>query len=892
MADDRKVILQIEVDAQESIKGIIDIKGRIEALRKEQRGLNLDTDEGKKTFEAYQAQIKTLTKEQRSLENAVAQTAGAMEFEADSIAANRAELSKLTAEYKNLAKPTKEQTDRIKALSDRLKEQESAIGNNARNVGNYKEAWSALGMQIGGLSPQLGAVSQGFAGMQGGLKTVATGFNTLKGAIISTGIGALAILLGSLIAFMKQTDEGATMLSGVMSGLGIIMKRITGFLAEGVKYFMEIADGSRSFGEAIQDLGKFLLENLINRFKAILIFGDAIGKLFDGDFSGALKTATDATVQMATGITDATGKLAALGAEMAKAAKEAYDYEVALDALDDAQRDLNVSAAKQNQIVQQLIIQAKNKTLTDQERIKILEKANAIEEDSFNKQLEIDKARLKLVKDRNQREQEAINQRQKDLVKELNLENTSEKRKIEIREKLLSINDELAQEQADLEKKIIDGETNYLLLREKNLNKIDALNQKIFEDAEKLRLKEEAARAKSLEEIEAIFKAEERLELSRLENKKRLLQLEIQDIATPSLMRLQAIEESGKLEIEIENKKNEILLQDEKLLYSDRVRIAEEHKIKIKELEAKTSEEIRKEKEKIAKEEQEQNKKATDDYNKALMERKTSFMKFFQDLEKSLQSTYKIIGQGVALASNIVNLQLAKDLDEVEKKRQEDLKKYGRTQADKDRINKQYDAKAEKARKDAAKKQADIQSVNAIINTAAAVVQALASTPPPASFILAALTAATGAVEVATIQKNKSKLAKGGLIPIGGNLHSNGGTTFTGTDGTTFEAERGEVLAVVNRHDAPKLDYLSRVNSVHGNPFYSRTTQRPPVHGNYFADGGLVARQNSGQIQNANQNMDVIKEAMSKTQIVVDVRDIISSGQKRVNVVDRANVTK
>ncbi len=141
------------------------------------------------------------------------------------------------------------------------------------------------------------------------------------------------------------------------------------------------------------------------------------------------------------------------------------------------------------------------------------------------------------------------------------------------------------------------------------------------------------------------------------------------------------------------------------------------------------------------------------------------------------------------------------------------------------------------------------------------------------------------------MQKQKSKLAKGGLINIGGNLHSSGGTTFRGTDGTVFEAERGEVLAVVNRHDAPKLNYLSSINSIHGRSFYGNNT-RGPVRKNYHADGGLVARFNGGNIQDTNNQINAMQDAIRNTTIVVGVKDITSGIQKKAQVVDRANVTK
>lgn len=232
MADDRKIILQLEIDAQKGIQNIISVKDRIAALKKEQAELNLTTVEGRKTYEAYNAQIKALTKEQKSLELAVEKTAAGFEFEAGSIAANRAELSKLTAEYKNLANPTKEQTNRIKELSDRLKEQESAIGNTSRNVGNYKEALVGIQSQIGAFGPEVQKLVVGFNGVSQGLKVASAGFKTLRGAIAATGIGVLVLAFTSLIQYFKQTDDGATKLEGVMGGLGAIMTEVSGFVAE------------------------------------------------------------------------------------------------------------------------------------------------------------------------------------------------------------------------------------------------------------------------------------------------------------------------------------------------------------------------------------------------------------------------------------------------------------------------------------------------------------------------------------------------------------------------------------------------------------------------------------------------------------------------------------
>ena len=53
-----------------------------------------------------------------------------------------------------------------------------------------------------------GAIS-GFTGMAKTLKGVVTGLKTMRGALIATGLGALVVLLGSIVAAFTTTEEGA-----------------------------------------------------------------------------------------------------------------------------------------------------------------------------------------------------------------------------------------------------------------------------------------------------------------------------------------------------------------------------------------------------------------------------------------------------------------------------------------------------------------------------------------------------------------------------------------------------------------------------------------------------------------------------------------------------------
>lgn len=83
-------------------------------------------------------------------------------------------------------------------------------------------------------------------------------------------------------------------------------------------------------------------------------------------------------------------------------------------------------------------------------------------------------------------------------------------------------------------------------------------------------------------------------------------------------------------------------------------------------------------------------------------------------------------------------------------------------------LDAEYDAYQEELALKQAKRQKQMSLIQAIINTALSVTMALASSPPPANFILAALNAAMGAAEIAMIaaQPVTTGYAEGGLVDI------------------------------------------------------------------------------------------------------------------------------
>lgn len=850
---------------------------------------------------AEAAAFALLQKAEAAAEKATLEKAKADAVESGSIQDNRNQLKLLTAEYLNLAAPTTDQTNKIKTLSDTLKAQESAIGNNTRNVGNYSESFAALEQSLQSFSPQISALVKGFSGMQSTLGTVAKGFTTLKGAIAATGIGVLLLLLGSLISYIKNTDEGATALQGVFSAVGIVVKKVTGFFAELGSQILDLFTSTKSFGEILSNLGDVIIENTKSRIEGLLnIFvalGDVIDELvkngFSGDFKPALKDLTDATIQAGFGIKDSTDKIAAFAQELADAAKVAYDFAIKVDALDDAQRALNLTNAKSDQIVQQLIISAKNRTLTDQERIDLLLKANTIEETTFASQQQIDKARLALISQRNAAEKDAINQQlNRDIA-----ETTSEEKKIKLRQQALSIADEQTQEEADLQKKVIDGETQYILLKEKNQNKIDVFNDKIAADREK-------AYQEYLKQLADINGAELTLEDQRQAQALKDLQYEESLIGKSDSDQIKNLKALGASKIEIEQAQADervALLQQiaeqeiaiEKKLANDKLAAltseglaedANQKEIEIKKqtvIEDANAKRIQAERQ-LGDQIEAINQKTNDDIAKSDAD---ALAKKKANTEKTLNTIGQTLNNFAQTASQANQDHLNAELADDESARATALQQAGTDAAKQAAVNKKYDDLEASAKKKAAKADLDLKEIQAVANVALGISQAIAE-GGLAGIVTGALVAAAGAVQIADIESQKSKLAKGGLL--NGPSHNYGGITGTGRFGN-IEVEGGEF--VMNKYSTKRfLPLLHRLNSSAPN--------RAPISfgkmaaGGQIYDGGLSARQS---LQDVNSNLNarnLIMDAITRQPApVVLVKDINNGQNRNIIVKDRANVT-
>jgi len=202
-----------------------------------------------------------------------------------------------------------------------------------------KKAESAIDNLTGG------AVTK-FRGLTKGIGGAVKGFKTLRGAIISTGIGALVVALGTLVTYFTNTQRGADLVSKAMDGIGAAFAVIT---------------------------------------DRISLIGESLIKFFKGDFKGAIDGVKDAF----TGVTD----------EIVRETKAAYELRDALNNLKDEEISLIAINAERRKGIAEARLIAEDETLSILERIEALDKAAELENAILEDQLRIARRRAQISQD-------------------------------------------------------------------------------------------------------------------------------------------------------------------------------------------------------------------------------------------------------------------------------------------------------------------------------------------------------------------------------------------------------------------------------------------------------------------------------------------------------------
>jgi len=863
-------IAEININTDAFLKSATQTKTAISQLRAEQAELKKQGQENSEQYVKNEADLKNLSStyrtQQATLTSLISSNGQllksqdaisiALDKEITSINEARKSNSELLKIRNELDLTTKEGIQTADLINKKLDENNAFIKENVSqyekqkiNIGNYtesikdainqtnvfgtslgslttafapfKDVFTSLGTNAKGAINEIRGVGVATEGLTKAQQASAIATNAVSGALklfrialIATGVGAIVVVLGSLIAFLSTTQSGIDKVTAVTRPLQAVFQSLLGVLQN---FGGILIDTFSNPQKAIKVFSDLIQEQVINRFTALkdIIVGIFT---FDGD---QLKKGIDATA-------DANDKLLnrvkEVGSETAKFFGDAIAKGKEIDRLQkEIEKDqlaFNRNQIKVNDALDEQLLISKDTSRSFAER----EKAS----------LEI----IRLTKQQGEEEQKIIEKKIQQLKIQQSLNDTSR---------------EGQQELIDLEVQLDAAKDRGVEAEKEQLRVLAGARKEARAEAEAQAKAQVDNLIKRKEQELALFQEQQRFATQTLETQRVVADKEVEILKTKLKNKLISETEFQTAKLKIENDLKVSQEQKE----SDELKRIETFEQKKKDLENQIA--LQRETDEQAKQE----------------------LKLQQDFEKQVAELERL---NLTEAEKTELLKLIEEnrgivLQEIRNKFAEESfkKQVAVNQAILD--NKKAQAQAEIAivkqvtgmliglLGDSLGAQLAGIAIQAAIeaglvkNTTAAAIsrnlsQAAASAPPPLNFANIAIAgvqnaklAATAATSISSILtsaalqglgkvvSSKGKFEKGGVMEIGGNRHSSGGTKFVGSDGTRFEAERGELIGVLNRNASKQFMNFN-------DAFGSRGT----VGTSYAQNGGIIARGlNSGQ---------------------------------------------
>jgi hypothetical protein len=504
-----------------------------------------------------------------------------------------------------------------------------------------------------------------------------------------------------------------------------------------------------------------------------------------------------------------------MGASMKKAADEAIRLKKAEQELEEMSIRLIASQATYKRQIDQLLLQSKNRTLSEKERMALIDEALEVEKKAYKERQdmadgEYEQALGAITNGRNFTDQEIQNIKDKGIAYLQQFQNT----KAITDEEVTTFANAIAAREDILRESIV--------LQEKAMNRRDVLQDKADEKeaASAQKYAEQMASKAAIDEVQALAKGE-KFAVDE--------QMAADELAWTEAQAAKE-QEVSETAIELSAEETAQLNKDLEEGYNNFV--------KWKEAELAKQQEIDTLKKNLGEESIKAGQQiVTDQFNAGINDRLNSFK-----------------------AGQEAEMQMAKD----------DLDKGVISKA-------QYEKKVKainlKTRIEEAKADRKKALFSIGIDTLIGVSKAIAESPVTFGLPWSAFALATGAINAAVVlAKPLPTYAKGGVI--GGKSHAQGGTKFFGSDGSQFEAERGEAMFVLKKDATAEIAALSAINERYG--------------GRSFVGGGASHLAEGGEVSAANIENQV-NRAMRNTPIVVRVADI-STGLTDVSNVKSVGV--
>jgi len=245
MAEQIVSLLKLDIDNSQVLKKQGDVLKQIASLKKENQQLKKSTDglttaskDQAQSYAQNEASIKKLSGESRTYKKILEDNIKAQEREQQTVVKTDGSINSLRnalnvnkTTYKNLTKEQRENEavggkllKTIEQQDKEYKDLSKSIGNNQVEVGNYKSAVTDLsgsinimGVNVGSVIGNLKSKQAALRGVTAATKGTTKGLKLFRIALIATGIGAIVVLLGSLVAAFASTQKGADFISKALA---------------------------------------------------------------------------------------------------------------------------------------------------------------------------------------------------------------------------------------------------------------------------------------------------------------------------------------------------------------------------------------------------------------------------------------------------------------------------------------------------------------------------------------------------------------------------------------------------------------------------------------------------------------------------------------------------
>lgn len=855
-------------------------------LRKQQKSYRLT----KKGIDSYN---KTLLDEIKIIEK----TDGSISQIEHALAENRKAYRGLTKEQRENVEVGGKLFKVISQQDQEYKELQKSIGTTGVDVGNYKgqiaellqenanlsktfkqqiEQIPIVGNLLGGVYGILLKYAKGQRAAIAATKGSAKALKIFRLALISTGIGAIVIAIGSLIAYLTTTQSGINKVNKVLIPLKTIFQSLFGVLQEVGEKMSEAFTNPQ---EAIKSLWKSIKTNLINRVTAIGGIFKALGKIISSGFTDGYKDLANSSLQAVTGVEDVIGKTKDFANETNKFMSEAYKRGQKIAEL---QQQLSSSEAdfitqtsklKEEFKAQNKLAEDQTKNLSERETaakrsIEIQKEINKLEDDRLLTEIEL----LKLKQQSN----DTSDEERAELAKLEAQRNESRARQLEAettqQNKLNSIRKEAINKAIAASKKRIDAEikTSQVSLQRYVLenNKINStLDERVKFYKNALQKEQDILK----QQLDAKKITQEEYELFVLEKKKEYLG-KINEATNENLQ--------GELDLYIAQNRSKI--ENNKILTEELVAGEEERLQEIYDRRLAILEE-QKENELISEQ----------DFNLQKLELQFGFLEQKKELEnqfkeqeleqKELEKEQEQLDYENELETRRLRGESEFQLrfEELERQRQLEVAQAKKKGLDVDKVENKFaerkkllDKQVQQAKLDAFQsvfgqirglfgEETAVGKAAAIaettINTykaATAAYSAMAGIPivgPALGAVAAGLAVAAGVSNISKITSTKTTYQDGGYLE--GNSHAQGGVPFTIGGQPGFEAEGGEFI--VNKKSTSMFrPLLESINSKYG--------VKNITPSNLYQNGGIVTKNIQQSQNNQGQSLDsnVLKEAV------------------------------